>query len=265
MEKIELTIDELRRIQLSILEDIHAFCSKNEITYYLTYGTLLGAVRHQGFIPWDDDIDICMPRPDYERFLQIYNSKKYKLYHALDGTGYAYPFAKVSDMRTTVNENINFAHSIGVAVDVFPIDGLSIDLAIAKKHHAKIRRLRNLINIKKIRFSKKRTLKRNVELFLLKIIIFGVPYHTLLHRLMCLMTKYDYSQSEYVADLDFGSENRIVHKRLFEGKVELLFEGKYFYAPKLYDELLTNIFGNYMQLPPIEKRKTHHSFNAYWK
>ena len=265
MEKIELTIDELRHIQFAILEDIHSFCSQNGITYYLTYGTLLGAARHQGFIPWDDDIDICMPRPDYERFLQIYSSKEYKLFHALDGTGYAIPFAKVSDMRTTVIENANFAYPIGVAIDVFPIDGLSKDFATAKKHHAKICCWRNLLNIKKIRLSKNRSLKRNAELCALKIVTFFIPYHTVLYRLMYLMTKYDYLQSEYAADLNFGTERRIVHKRLFEGKTELLFEGKRFYVPQFYDELLTNIFGNYMQLPPEEKRKTHHSFKAYWK
>ena len=265
MEGVELTIDDLKHIQFAILEDIHAFCIQNEITYYLTYGTLLGAVRHQGFIPWDDDIDICMPRPDYERFLQIYKSNEYKLFHALDGTGYSLSFAKVSDMRTSVIENANFSHSIGVAVDVFPVDGLSSDLTTAKKHHAKIRRLRNLMNIKKIRFSKNRSFKRNIELGILKSIALFVPYHMLLHRLLGLMTKYDYSQSEYVSDLDFGGENRIVHKIWFEEKTELLFEGKYFSAPKYYDEILTNIFGDYMQLPPVEKRVTHHSFKAYWK
>ena len=99
-------ISEIRAIQLDIMQDIHDFCEQNSIRYFLCAGTLIGAIRHNGYIPWDDDIDIMMPRPDYDRFMDIYNSKGgyYKFIDHKINNKYALPFGKVYDDRTILDE-----------------------------------------------------------------------------------------------------------------------------------------------------------------
>ena len=103
MQKIE--IDELKKIQLQILDDVVAFCDKEDLTYFLAYGTLIGAIRHNGYIPWDDDIDLVMPRDDYDYFLRHYNesTKRYKVLDYEVDPKYLYPFGKVIDTETLLS------------------------------------------------------------------------------------------------------------------------------------------------------------------
>lgn len=121
--KKEITMEELRAIQLDILDKIHAFCTEHGIRYSLGGGTLLGAVRHKGYIPWDDDIDIMLPRPDYERFLKEFDGKyaELNLQHYGNDNTCCIPFAKVYDNRTVLIEKLQKS---GIYIDVFPIDGL---------------------------------------------------------------------------------------------------------------------------------------------
>ena len=112
---------ELKSLMLSILKDVDTFCRTNNIRYFLTYGTLIGAVRHKGFIPWDDDVDICMPRPDYMRFMKEYNHEYYKAYCAEFTPGWDHFIAKVCDDRTIIDEG--HGDKCGVYIDVFPLDG----------------------------------------------------------------------------------------------------------------------------------------------
>ena len=118
----EITIEERKTISLEILSEIHDFCEKNNICYFLDYGTLLGAVRHKGYIPWDDDIDISMKRDDYERFLKTFCSSKYEIANYRDKKFFAIQFSKVYDKKTfgILLDKINLNY--GVAVDVFPLD-----------------------------------------------------------------------------------------------------------------------------------------------
>ena len=117
-------IHELRQLQMGILDHVHAFCEANGLTYFLSSGMLIGAVRHGGYIPWDDDIDIYMPRCDYERFLQIYSDPS-GVYRAIDpqrDPKYYYTFAKVIDQRTLMLEKEVKGYEIGVYIDIFPLD-----------------------------------------------------------------------------------------------------------------------------------------------
>ena len=102
----ELGIDKLKQIQLDMLKDIHTFCVEHEIRYSLAFGTLLGAVRHKGYIPWDDDIDIMMPREDYNRFIRSYGNQTYKIADMSVNPNYGLPFAKVEDVLTVIEENV---------------------------------------------------------------------------------------------------------------------------------------------------------------
>lgn len=119
----EIKNDELRTIQLDILQNVHDFCMKHDIKYTLAYGTLLGAVRHGGYIPWDDDIDIAMLRSDYEKFLKEYKDDIYKFTECRLDKDVHIGFGKVEDTRTIVIEGGN-TKNLGVSIDVFPIDDL---------------------------------------------------------------------------------------------------------------------------------------------
>lgn len=260
-----LSTEAFKKIQLEILIDIHEFCVKNNIKYFLAYGTLIGAIRHEGFIPWDDDIDICMPRPDYMRFAELYNHSKYNFYCPEKTKNFPYIHGKVSDDSTIVIENTNKKFPIGVNIDVFPIDGLSSDYLEAKKHYESIVKTRNIINIKKISFSTKRKISRNLLLLILKLLTIIIPFNKAIKDLNGKMRKYDYNNSKYVGELCFGDSKRVLEKTLFETIVLHKFEGYDFYIPIGYDKWLKTIFKDYMQLPPEEKRITHHDFTVYRK
>ena len=125
----EMTLQEVQKVSLDILKDVHDFCESHNIKYSLAYGTLLGAVRHKGFIPWDDDVDIIIPRPDYERFCrEYYSSHGYKLYCPEDPANYMV-FARVCDNEhTLVKTNHPWAsEQTGVWIDIFPFEGLPSD------------------------------------------------------------------------------------------------------------------------------------------
>lgn len=117
-------MEELKSIQLGILKDVHDYCSSTNITYWLAYGTLLGAIRHNGYIPWDDDIDIAMPREHYEKFIQSYKKKNTVVYSCSNNKKYILHFAKVYDTRTILKEYANMNIETGVYIDIFPIDNV---------------------------------------------------------------------------------------------------------------------------------------------
>ena len=123
-----LTIDEIKQTELSILDYIDSVCKQHNVRYYLAYGTLLGAIRHKGFIPWDDDIDIYMLRSDYDRFIQLLSAEKenhYSLLSIYNDSDYFYEFAKVVDNRTSINaNNLKAMRNEGVWVDIFPLDNV---------------------------------------------------------------------------------------------------------------------------------------------
>ena len=120
----QIDIEELKKIQLDILIAVDDFCSKNNIKYFLSFGTLLGTIRHRGYIPWDDDIDIIMLRDDYNRFLETFNHSYYKVNSIQNNPTYFLAFAKVTDERTVMQEEIVYPTEYGVYIDVFVVDGV---------------------------------------------------------------------------------------------------------------------------------------------
>lgn len=156
----QITQEELKNIQVNILDRVKAFCDANEIEYFLFAGTLLGAVRHKGYIPWDDDIDICMRRKDYDRFFEVFNTDRKDGLRAIDyknEKGYYLASGKVIDDRTIMQETTNFDKKIGVYIDVFPLDDLPENVKELRRLDRKIKPYRNMLLLKIIKPNGKRS------------------------------------------------------------------------------------------------------------
>ena len=268
-----LKLDEIQKIQLNILLEVADFCDKNGITYFLTAGTLIGALRHQGFIPWDDDIDILMFRPDYEKFISIFNKRKNAGTKKVFATGYKnypYAFAKVSDENTVLveSENLNKYFQIGVNIDVFPLDYLGDDLSLANKFVNYIYRYGGLMDIKNISLDRPRPWYKQTFIKIAQMCFKIFSYKYLISKINQIARKYEnQTNSKYIGQivLKAKGEREILERKWFSSTIELLFENHLFKAPVGYDAYLRRLFGNYMQLPPPGKRVSTHYIKAYYK
>ncbi|MCQ2097237.1 MAG: LicD family protein [Fibrobacter sp.] len=271
----ELTNDELHDFSLGILKEVHQFCERENIRYSLAYGTLIGAVRHQGFIPWDNDIDICMPRPDYERFIKTFKSEKFQL--AFFGEGCKYDsliaYARVFDNRETIAKNGHWiAQPAGVWIDVFPLDGVPDDpqefAALYKELHQEWER----IIPKKIQFkriSHCKGLKNKLKLLRNKWRQKnGLGGHRMQKEYNEKIRRIPFETANYWSQLAVMDNGPVEHIPVsaFDERRLLKFEDAQFYVMKDYDLNLRAVYGDYMQLPPEDQREPHQSFiKFYWK
>ncbi len=264
----EMVLEERKRYLIKILDAIHLFCTANNIKYCLHSGTLLGAIRHDGFIPWDDDIDICMPRPDYERFIKIYHSNDYTLYHYTNLKKLATPFIKISDNSTYSTTSIGTLLPYGLSIDIFPIDGYPEDEKERKKWFKKQDFLFHYgyLLIKTFECKSRFFCARNVLSFFIKFFLrftVGVFVKT---PYICKVIDdrakaNDFSDSS-IAGCSVALYSRkieIARKASYEELVLKTFEGKEYYIPKDFDDVLTSIYGkDYMTPPPEDKRIPEH-------
>ncbi|MBR2064807.1 MAG: LicD family protein [Bacteroidales bacterium] len=261
-----LSAPDLRKLQLCMLKEVDAFCRKNELTYFLTYGTLIGAIRHSGFIPWDDDIDILMPRPDYERFIRTYEARDSFVISDEQDPDYQYLFAKVSDKRTVLVEDTSKKADVGAYIDVFALDGLPDSAEECTRHIKKKIWWVKLFNIKRLKlFSSYRAFYKSLLLLILKLVLLPVPYRYILKRVKSIMTRYAYDSSDNVVEMVFATPDRAISKRVFSDAIQWQFEDSLMNVPVGYDEYLKSIYGDYMTLPPEDQRITHHRFKVYRK
>jgi lipopolysaccharide cholinephosphotransferase len=241
------------------LEAIDQVCREHGLRYYLWAGTMLGAVRHKGFIPWDDDMDICMPRPDYEQLISHWREwlpQPYEVIATETDPTYPYPFAKIEDASTTVLERPDFKFLEGVYIDVFPIDGVPSDEQKRKKHFKHYKFWRHLLFLRGRDPFKHGHGPRSWLPWLLHK-TFSLAW--LQRKVRSYMVKYDYEQSAYVCDYDDGLRG-CIEKRVLGTPQLYPFEDKQFMGVEHYDEYLSNKYGDYMQLPPVEKQIQHHFF-----
>lgn len=266
MEKIDLTT--LKELELNILKDIHKFCQEKNIKYSIAYGTMLGAIRHKGFIPWDDDVDIIMTRENYEKFCQEYLNQKYELV-TYKTKNYGYMFAKVIDSSTIVYEKHNKSvPNLGVYVDIFPVDYASDTYSKALKAIKRSSLTKYLLvawNWKHFYLNKNRSYKRQIARFLLFLLsrFFSKDFlvKRLNKRISKIKTYHNYSACWFGP---YGLKE-IMETSVFSEYIDIKFEDTFVSCLKNYDIFLTTIYGDYMTPPPIDKQVETHTFDAFFK
>lgn len=259
-----MSLEEMKSIELEMLIHIDKFCKEHNICYSLCGGTLLGAIRHQGFIPWDDDIDIFMPRPDYQRFIALYNNfhPRFTLQNIYNDDSYYFLHSKVYDNRTVLVES---SACNGVFIDIFPIDGLP-EYSECQKYYD---RMMCLVH----RLAKTSKVYKYKENFLYHYISYGLKriIYPSRKKIICqldeMFSQYPFYESQYAGAIVARRYRLKEHMEssIFKQYSSVKFEGHFFSVIKEYDVYLRNIYGNYMDLPPVEKRVSHHNFVVYWK
>lgn len=262
-----INIEELKAIQLEILQSIHDFCQDHNLKYALAFGTLLGAVRHKGYIPWDDDIDIMMPREDYEQFVASYKHSYYKVYDYRRDEDYVIPYAKVADTRTLLLENANI-NNIGINVDVFPMDGLAETKEDAIDFLKSLTPIKTKFRMKILKPSPKNVWWKRIAIYLSKVLVLNTSPKELAEEINQRIASNPNKEGAFVgtpAGTDPHAIHNIYERDLFSSYISLPFEGRSFLAPVGYDKILHNYYGDYMQLPPEEKRTSPHTLNnIFW-
>lgn len=258
---------EAQSIELDILIAFSEYCKSNGLRYFLAYGTLIGAVRHKGFIPWDNDVDVVMPRPDYEKLLSLVQEKPIAEHlHILDyRRERTFPYAKVVDTRTVCKEHFLVTEdNMGLYVDIFPLDGMPDDEEEQNRIFRKVNILSKLYVLANYRFNTGST----PVIRLIKNILYPVSRlvssRWVCEKLNTLCAAYPYDASDKVINIVWTWGRRELTPREYFTAASGIFENREFTIPAEYDKMLTQYYGNYMQLPPDEERVVH-VFEAYWK
>ena len=275
MSVSELSLDEIKRHSLQILIEIAKICDRQGITYFLGYGTLIGAIRHKGFIPWDDDIDVLLPRNDYNRLAQYFIKNERNLYPLkLFGTSvndkYPYAINRICNVDYIIHTDNEADCGMGIFVDLYPLDGLGNNYGKAKIYKIKANMYSSLCFLSTRKQIKKSFTKGKAKQFL-KIPAFvfahilGKDYF--IKKLDEIQRKTEYRNSKYVANLIWGAYmlKDIYLRKWFQTSVDVEFEGYQVKAPIGYREYLTHLYGDYMKMPPENERYAHHFYKVYKK
>lgn len=257
---------EIQNVLLDMLSWFHGFCVENGIRYYIIGGTLLGAMRHQGFIPWDDDVDVGVPRSDFEKLSEI--MKKESGRYAFEGPDspsreFIYPFGKLYDTSTVLVDNKKIPVRRGVFIDVFPLDGVGNSETDIDKRFHRYSPLYNFFTARTVAPRKGRNPLKNLAVYAVKAIPqFLLPDKKLLEILCSECRKVPFDGAGFVANfVGIYGKKEAVPAEWFGTPVEYRFENIVVNGVARPDEYLTRIYGNWRELPPAEKRVSHHMFD----
>lgn len=259
--RTRLSLEKIKKAEVGILLEIVSFCQNHQLQVCLSGGTLLGAIRHHGFIPWDDDIDVCMPRNDYEKFIRLFQSEhKYIKVQSLLDPDFSAPFAKVVDLRTLVKSEFNCCDiNQHLWVDVFPVDGLPENIEEVKRIYEKCNYYRKIYLLTEATLGKGKTKIRKYLKYILKPLANLYGKKRCCEKIEAVAQSYPYDDYEYVGAITWGlyGVGERMLKSEFEKQVMVEFEGYQFPTFSCWDSYLKGLYGDYMQLPPVEKRRTH--------
>lgn len=268
-----ITETEKKRILAEMLGKLDTFFTENNIAYYLAYGTLLGAVRHQGFIPWDDDVDLFLPRESFVRLIHLCEAKREELASQyLEILEYGankkdyYKRFKIADTRTVMEEY--GAERSAAFVDIFPLDCMPYTSSLKKKqkYQKKMLRINNLCSLCNVGMAQGRGLKKAFySILLLWYKISGLERNKKrFERKLIKLSVWDTNGIMCSTEGGEGARD-FFDGSMWEGAIKLPFEGETCNSPVKYHEILTVLYGDYMQLPPEEERKSHEYYKMYWR
>ena len=276
----EIDIETVRKLQLDMLISFANFCDENNYTYWLSGGTLLGAVRHKGFIPWDDDIDIMMPRDDYEKALREYHHERYKIDCVLVNENSWLRYGRINDSYTLLKTNYKAECNESIFIDIFPIEGLpdsfikqriiyglaklllSCSLASYMTYSGSKR-----YNDRDAGFLEWKYYLRTAVKYLFITVLGKTKPSFWAKSLDSLAKRYPFATSKMAGCVISGPHGtkEIMPREVFGDKIMMDFEGLKFWGLKDYDTYLSHLYGDYMKLPPKDKQVSHHDFRAYYR
>lgn len=268
--KEKMSLREVQNRELSILLKFDEFCKQNDVDYRLCGGTLLGAVRHRGFIPWDDDIDVMLPRPEYDKLVNClkrcgnsYDGIEFKGVELSNGD---FPFLKACDSRVRIDGVYKFNDPLAFLwIDIFPIDGLLSNEKQLKRVFFLSKKLRMALSSSYYRFEFPQNIFRGICKAAIYPILCAVGSRYWGTAIVKLCKRYNFEECDWIGGICWGyGPQECMPKKEWLERVKVEFEGHEFWAPGCWDLYLRNLYGDYMKLPPEEKRITH-SIIAYVK
>lgn len=264
---------EIQLGELEVLRKLKEICTELNIGYFLFCGTLIGAVRHHGFIPWDDDIDVAMLRDEYERLISYCRENEerllpFKLYHYTTKKDYIYPIARFVDTRYKVDYKDNKDYDLGLFVDIYPLDGCGNSLDERNKVYKEVRD--GVIPLISLGARTNVPYNHGVINYLAKSVVRFIAQLIGQNRLIRIIDqrarKHDVQSSKFVLCMIWDTFTAsMIRKECVTDLMECPFEDDTFLIPCGYDEILRDAYGDYMQLPPEEDRVAHHYYKAYRK
>lgn len=255
---------ELKSVLVDMFAWFHEFCATYNLRYYMLGGTMLGAVRHGGFIPWDDDIDVGMPREDYQRMERLMKDHPHEIYVLetpnSEKPDFFYAYGKLYDTRTTLIENTRVPVKRGVYLDIFPLDGAGDSWEEGLALFKPIKRRLELLLAMTTGIRKGRKFYKNAGIVLLRCVPHWIiDPKKLLHDVQRKCAEKSFDQCKWISNYAGAyREREMVPRGVFGEPTEYVFENMHVYGVSDYEAYLTALYGNWRELPPVEKRKSHH-------